>query len=279
MGEYIFDNAAEVETGQRFDGLAALHDDSTTRVLEATGVGPGWCCLEVGGGNGSIGAWLADRAGSTGSVTVTDIDPRFLERSVTLRRSTVTIQRHDIGADPLPERGFDLIHARLVLIHVPTRRQALARMVGALRPGGWLVVEDYDPTLLFWPTTIAEPVHAERCGRLMMAQRHLLAARGAEDGWGRNLVVRFREHGLVEVGMEGRVIAWTGGSIQARVMQANFTQTRAEAVAAGLVIDRQVDEALVALDDPDLSALSPIMLSAWGRRPTERGRGVPGTPR
>ena len=78
MSSYIFDNAAEEPTTQRFASLEALYDPRTIRFLEATGVGPGWRCLEVGGGSGSIAAWLADRVGGAGHVLVTDIDPRFL---------------------------------------------------------------------------------------------------------------------------------------------------------------------------------------------------------
>ena len=42
---------------------------------------------------------------------------------------------------------FDLVHARLVLVHVPDRAPALATMAAALRPGGWLLVEDADTEL------------------------------------------------------------------------------------------------------------------------------------
>src|ERR1039458_7122444 len=42
---------------------------------------------------------------------------------------------------------FDLVHARLVLVHVPQRAQALAAMVAALKPGGWLLLEEADPGL------------------------------------------------------------------------------------------------------------------------------------
>lgn len=54
---------------------------------------------------------------------------------------------HDIVKDPLPAHSFDLIHARLVLAHLPARDQVLPRLVASLRPGGWLVVEDFDSWL------------------------------------------------------------------------------------------------------------------------------------
>jgi len=69
------------------------------------------------------------------------IDPRFLE---TLRHPNIEVLRHNIVADPLPEASFDLVHTRLVLLHIPQREQALERMIAALKPDGWLVVEEYD---------------------------------------------------------------------------------------------------------------------------------------
>src|SRR5829696_1596184 len=42
MANYIFDNAAERETQQRFSSLESLYDPLTTRHLVATGIGPGW---------------------------------------------------------------------------------------------------------------------------------------------------------------------------------------------------------------------------------------------
>ena len=121
----------------RFSALEFIFDKGTFRHLEDRGVGPGWNCLEVGGGGGSVGAWLATRVNPGGHVLVTDIDPRFLE---SLSASNVVVRRHDISRDPLPESAFDLVHARLVLIHLPDRNRVLVRMAAALKPGGWLVL-------------------------------------------------------------------------------------------------------------------------------------------
>jgi hypothetical protein len=115
MTGYIFDNTAERETEQRFSSLESLYDPLTTRHLVATGIEPGWRCWEIGGGGGSIGLWLSDRIGPEGHVLMTDIDPRFLAEK---GRSNLEVRRHDVGLDPQPDTAFDLIHARLVLIHV-----------------------------------------------------------------------------------------------------------------------------------------------------------------
>src|SRR3954452_15906451 len=142
LNKYVFDNAA-TQAQQRFESLEALYDDRTKRFLSATGVSQGWHCLEVGAGGGSVASWMADRVGATGRVLVTDIDPSHLSQLESVSRPNVEVQVHDVGVDAIPETTFDLIHARLVLIHVPQREAALARLVNALKPGGWIVVEDY----------------------------------------------------------------------------------------------------------------------------------------
>ena len=76
---YLLDNAG-ADAPARLTALAAMFDSGTIRHLEDRGVRPGWHCLEVGGGAGSIAAWLAARVGPTGRVLATDVDPRFLER-------------------------------------------------------------------------------------------------------------------------------------------------------------------------------------------------------
>ena len=55
MSNSIFENTAP-QTGQRFTSLETLYDPWTIHHLEATGIGPGWQCWEVGAGGGSIAA-------------------------------------------------------------------------------------------------------------------------------------------------------------------------------------------------------------------------------
>src|SRR5579863_2257868 len=135
--DYMLANKGK-EAPIRFAALAAIYDPQTIRHLETLGVARGWRCLEVGAGDGTIAKWLVDRVGPTGHVLVTDVDTRFLEP---LRGPTLDVCAHDIGSDPMPDAEFDLIHTRLVLMHVRERDAALARMVSSLKVGGWLLVE------------------------------------------------------------------------------------------------------------------------------------------
>src|SRR6185369_6987501 len=137
---YLLDNA-RAEAGERFVWLAELFDGVTRGHFDRLGVRAGWRCWEVGAGGPSIPEALATAVGPTGYVLATDIDPAWLDP-----HGGYEVRRHDIAADP-PPATFDLVHARLVLVHVPDRAQALATMVAALRPGGWLLVEDADTEL------------------------------------------------------------------------------------------------------------------------------------
>ena len=139
---YLLDNA-RAEAGERFVWLAELFDGVTRGHFDRLGVRAGSRCWEVGAGGPSIPEALAAAVGPTGYVLATDIDPSWLDP-----HGGYEVRRHDVVADPPPEPGtFDLVHARLVLVHVPDRARALATMVAALRPGGWLLVEDADTDL------------------------------------------------------------------------------------------------------------------------------------
>lgn len=266
MSNYIFDNAAP-QAGQRFSSLETLHDPWTIRHLEATGIGPGWQCWEVGAGGGSIAAWLAERCGPEGHVLVTDIDPRFLAKSAALDRHTIEIQRHDLVNDPLPAQTFDLIHARLVLIHLPAREQVIDRLVTALKPGGWLVLDEYDTTLLDMSYPTRDIAATALFRKMGTAQAQLLEARGVDRAWGRKLYRRLQAHGLVDVSMEGHITVWEGRSPGANLNRANFEQIREEAINAGLITNEEIDQVLILLDDPDFAVSSYVMFTARGRRP------------
>ncbi len=268
MSHYVFDNAA-AQTAERFASLEALHDPTTIRHLDALEVEDGWDCWEVGAGSGSIAAWLARRVGESGHVLVTDIDPRFLAALEAAGLAHVAVQRHDVTRDPLPGERFDLIHARLLLLHLPTADQVLRRLVEALKPGGCLLVEDFDLRLVDRTFPTADRAAAAIFQRVYAEVAQSVEAHGQPAGWGRGLYQCLRAHGLVEVGMEGHVAVWPGGSARAQLDRVNIEQVRVEAVARGLVTDAEIDQALALLEDPTIAFSSPVMFSAWGRRPAD----------
>jgi SAM-dependent methyltransferase len=218
--------------------------------------------LEVGGGGGSIANWLSDRVGAAGRVVVTDLDTRFLE---TLKLPNLEVRRHNIACDPLPEAAFDLVHARLVLIHLTDKEKVLEKLITALKPGGWLVDEEFD-SVSVPPDSTVSPGEVTLKTHLAMAQ--LMTERGFERRYGRLLFGRLRAHGLVSVGAEARMFMVERGTPGASLVRANYEQLREDMIRAGYITEPEFDEDLARLDHPDFMMPSSIMWAAWGRRPS-----------
>jgi len=247
----------------RFAALAALFDASTTRHLADRGVTSGWDCLEVGGGGGSIAKWLAARVAPAGRIVVTDIDTGFLDD---LRIANLEVLQHDITCDPLPEAAFDLIHTRLVLMHLPDRDAVLRRLATALKPGGWLVCEEFDRA-----AAPADP--AANPGEVVLkthaAMGRLHADQGVASSYGRLLFVRLRALGLVGLGAEARMVMVQAGSWGARLLRASYERRRRAMIDAGYVTAEEYAADLARMDADDFMMPSPLMWSAWGRRSLE----------
>jgi SAM-dependent methyltransferase len=259
---YLLDNQ-QSEAGRRFAALAELFDASTFRHLDALGTGPGWRIWEVGAGGPSVPDRLADQVAPDGEVLATDLDTTWLEPAA---RPGLRVLRHDVGTDPPPDGPFDLVHARLVLVHVPQRDRALAAMVSVLRPGGWLVVEEADPALQ--PLAcLDESGPAQRlANRLKLAFRQLMADRGVDLAYGRTLPRRLREAGLTDVGAD----AWfpITGPARIELERATVEQIRDLLLAAGLATAEEIEQHLTNLSAGLLDVATSPMITAWGRRPS-----------
>lgn len=245
----------------RFAALSAIFDAGTRRHLLERGLSPGWHCLEVGGGGGSIARWLTERVGDAGRVLVTDIDIRFLDA---LNIPRLEVLRHDITRDPLPAGAFDLVHTRMVLIHLPERDDVLRRLVAAVKPGGWLVCEEFDggsspPDPAVSPGEVVLKTHE--------AMRRLNDKRGVNGRYGRLLFGRFRALGLDAVGADAHMSMVQPESQIATLLRASYERRRDAMIDAGYLTDEEFDRDLARMEADDFMMPSPIMWTAWGRRP------------
>ncbi|WP_282702009.1 methyltransferase [Streptomyces sp. CC219B] len=258
---YLLDNR-QSEAGERFAAFAALFDPTTFRHLEALGVGPGWRCWEVGAGGTSVVSWLAKKVGPTGRVVATDIDTSQVAAAA---RPPVEVRVHDVGAEEPPGDGFDLVHARLVLVHVPDRERALRSMISALRPGGRLLVEDADPALQ--PLTCPDEYGPEQqlANGLRQGLRKLLADRGADLSYGRRLPRLLRSAGLDRVEADGYFPVASPAC--AALESATIRQVRDQLVTAGLATDQDIDRHLANVAAGGMDLATAPMISAWGRKP------------
>ena len=255
---YLLDNR-QSEAGQRFDAFATLFNPSTFRHMVSIGLSPGWRVWEVGAGGPAVPAWIAEQ--TKGHVLATDIDTTWLEAA----EDGFVAKRHDIGTEPAPGHAFDLVHARLVLVHVPQRSEALATMIDALKPGGWLLAEEADPGLQPLACPDGEGAAVELANKLKVAFRALMAERGADLSFGRRLPRLLRAAGLVDV--QADAYFPIGGPAVDRLERATVEQIRERLIASQLASEEEIERHLsnVATGQLDLT-ISPLV-SAWGRKP------------
>lgn len=257
---YLLDNQRS-EAGERFEAFATLFDPTTFRHLEGLGVGPGWRCWEVGAGGTSVVSWLAKKVGPTGKVVATDIDTSRLTPAA---RPPVEVRVHDVGAEQPPGEGFDLVHARLTLVHVPDRERALHSMVRALRPGGRLLVEDADPALQPLVCPDEHGPEQQLANRIRHGFRKLLADRGADLSYGRTLPRLLREAGLRRVEADAHFPLTSAAC--AALESATVRQIRDDLVTAGLATDEDIDRHLANIASGIMDLATAPMISAWGRK-------------
>lgn len=268
---YALDPAWHAER-ERLGSLTRLYDRTTLRLAEDLGLAAGWRCAEVGAGTGSVAQRLAASVGAEGHVLAIDTDTRFLEP---LADATLAVRSQDITAQPLPAGRFDLVHARLLLEHLPLREGVLRGLADALAPGGWLLIEDFD-----WATaTVVDPpapVHE----RVATACRAVLEAHGYDPGYGRRLPRALRAAGLVDVGTfatSAQVDADpVGGVPQWELL---VEQLAPGMLAAGLVTVDDLRAFGDLLHDGATVVFAPLMVSCWGRRPGDGTDGSPGAER
>ncbi|MFF2040480.1 class I SAM-dependent methyltransferase [Kitasatospora sp. NPDC058170] len=268
---YAFDNRAD-EAVDQLRVLESALDPITASHLERLGVPAGAHCWEVGAGAGSVARLLARLVGPEGSVTATDLDPTRLTGSTESAGSAgeagpaaeVRVLRHDVRHEPPPGGPFDLIHARLLLLHLPERRAVLATLAGALRPGGVLLVEEFDRSPLS-VLTPADPSERELFARVVDAVLAVLGERGADLDWGRRVHAEMTGLGLCGVHTAVHAESWShdGG---ARLHDINSRQLQEPLLAAGLTLD-ELERFRALVRRPGFEALSYTLVSTSARRP------------
>jgi|SRR5215469_4942051 len=251
---YAFDNAWR-HAHQRLALLEQCLDPATFRRFQSVGVTTGWTCLEAGAGGGSVAQWLCAEVGPAGRVVATDLDTRFLDQ---LHEPNLEVIRLDLTTGTLPQNTFDLVHTRMVLMHIPSREDILEKLVAALKPGGWLLVEEQD----------VYPVLATASGpysRVWSAFTQSMAARGVARDWARNLPQVLVGLGLRDIDAEAVVSMFPGASPMAEFWSLTWTQVR-EQLDAALGSSATLDEALTMLGDATNWFTGPAVIAAWGRR-------------
>jgi SAM-dependent methyltransferase len=239
----------------RLRTLEAYADPHTFAIIDRLGLPGDIECLELGAGAGSVARYLAARF-PEGHVTATDADIRFLDPMP----GNVRVIQHDAAQDPMPPGPFDLIHARALFCHLPSRSDVLRRAAGALAPHGILLIED--------PSTHpvdASPHPAYRAAMLAI-ERLLGDTLGSDLRWARSLPAELVQAGLTGVTLNAAQIAIGDRGTGDEFTYSLLVQAAPALCSAGLITAAEMRSAIEFIKDPDTHDLGYTLMSAWGRR-------------
>ena len=177
-----FDEIARtIATLGNADGLSPAERALLTYLPEKCGT-----VLEVGCGHGALTRQVARRARF---VLALDLSPEMIRVALarSARQSNIEYRVADITTTELTPATFDVVLSVAMLHHVPLDT-TVARLAAAVRPGGWLLLQD----LVARPGLRLLPVNA-----LAWFVRQLRGADTREPA-ARALAAQYRAHGLDE---------------------------------------------------------------------------------
>jgi 2-polyprenyl-3-methyl-5-hydroxy-6-metoxy-1,4-benzoquinol methylase len=219
--------------------MSRLLDPMHRRLIESLAVGEGARVLEVGCGNGSISAWLAERVGPRGRAVAFDLDLSLVD----VRAPTLELRQGDIVAGPVDPGRFDLVTARAVLHHVSDVAAAIRNLAASLAPGGAILLIEPD----FLPVTVAEPPEVRAFWEGWLAWSR---DQGIDYHVGRTLAPRLAAVGLEQVAGNAEMAVYNGGSPWAAYWIQTVVELRERLVDSRRLDDRLVERFLAHCADP-----------------------------
>ncbi|MEV0897574.1 methyltransferase domain-containing protein [Actinoplanes sp. NPDC049802] len=229
-------SAAEYE---RLRAQARVWERASADLLDRAGVRPGGRCLDVGCGPGETMRLMAERVGPDGRVTGIDRDTGVGAAAVGMLRgaghSQCSFLAGDVEDGDLTPGRYDLVFARLLLLHMTDPVAVLRRLWEWTAPGGHLVVQDYDLTAVAVEPELAV---VEEWRRVFLGT---FTATGKDVRLGRRLPGLFAAAGVGEpdgIEVAGRMepMRAAGG-----MLAATYRSVAPAAVSLGLVTEPERD--------------------------------------
>ena len=179
--------------------------------------------LDVGCGVGDDVRDLAGLIGDRGRVVGVDFSAAMIaEAKKRYATSKLPIEFVEGDAQHLtfPDASFDRCRTERMLMHLDEPEQALAEMVRVVRPGGKVVVFDFD-----WDTLFIDSPYKETTRKFVREYSD-----GLKHGWiGRRLPRLFREAGLTEIVSEPHVLRFDYAFTR-RLFEGRMAKAQAEGV-------------------------------------------------
>lgn len=241
--------------------------DVTERALDRIGLQPGLSALDVGCGPGAVMRAIGRRVGPAGTVTGLDIDGAMGREALGVLAAEGGARYRFVEGDlmrlgEVPGGPFDVVVARLLVFHLKDQIAALAKLWSFVKPGGSLLIMDYDLSAVR-----AIPAHpaADRAIELMGAG---FRAAGCNIRIGTEMPALFMQAGLGEPdGIEVNGLV-TSGRNGVAMLSAVLNSLAPLIVGKGL---ESPDCLGRVFEDLDAVALRPFarypdMVSTWKRK-------------
>jgi ubiquinone/menaquinone biosynthesis C-methylase UbiE len=256
----------------RLDGQASSIAGATEALLRAAGIGGPMRVLDLGTGLGHVAFQVADLLDPSGSVLGVDQAERLLEiaerRRAAAGAENIGFLQADARAFSASE-PFDAIVARLLLFHLPDREEVLRRQLDALRPGGTMVLVEFD----------IGAMRAEPEVPLVEAVRGWIEAAfrwaGADPRIGTQAGQLLRRTGFEDVSTFGIQSYFAPSDPIGPLLCAGVTRSLAPQIVAQGIADEaelgletlqeRIAEQVVARD---AVIMPPAVVGAWGTRPS-----------
>lgn len=242
---------------QQLNSLSALFDTSTRAVLSSLPLTAELRALEIGAGNGSVAKMIAEQAG--GQVLAIDLDTRHLRQS-----PGVEPAHHDIRLG-VPSGPFGFIHARLVLSHLPARREIFSALVDELAPGGWLAIADVGlaARLLNAPEEFDHQVWR----KYNDAYRRVAQAIEHDYEWAEQVEIEMFNAGLSDIAAEHTVPLARGDGPWTRY-HTNLSMQLEDGLLTTSLSTKTLERYRIMLSDPEFRAHFFSLTYTVGRKPT-----------
>lgn len=246
-----------------------IFEPQARRLLAWLALQPGARVLDAGSGPGALVPLLRQAAGTGGHVLALERDGRFVATlQARIQRegwTDVEVQQGDIQTAQMPEL-FDGIVLRWVLSFPPDPEQLVARLAHWLKPGGRLLVIDYNHhgISLFPESPGFEAV--------VRATRAWYRSQGGDPFIAGRLPELFERAGLKLERLEPEAFVGAPGSPIWRWAEEFFVHHSATLEDLGLLSGEERDDFLTQWrrrrENPWSRFYSPLIVAALGRRPS-----------
>jgi SAM-dependent methyltransferase len=239
-------------------------------LLDQIRVMPGARVVDVGCGPIGIMDLLSEGVGPGGAVVGVEREPRFVDMAraeLKLRGlRNVEVLHADALRTGLEKNTYDIVHARLVLINLPatTQQALLAEMFSLLRPGGTIVLQEYDAA-----SYVCYPEHPS-WHLLLGIFNDTFHAAGGNEFVGRSLSALLRSVGARNVELEARVGFPKVGDYQRTHLLSLIESMRDRILATGRLGEAELRAHMISLSDhlsdPATTLIDKLLVQVRGEK-------------